>query len=64
MACVCPGLPVLSMQVMYQLLWRALLEPRAASVEEEWEAIQKYSMGVAEVRGGRPSRSTAWAWLR
>ncbi len=52
------------MQVMYQLLWRALLEPRAASVEEEWEAIQKYSMGVAEVRGGRPSRSTAWAWLR
>lgn len=41
---------MLSMQVMYQLLWRALLEPRAASVEEEWEAIQKYSMGVAEVR--------------
>ncbi|KAF5836789.1 hypothetical protein DUNSADRAFT_5416 [Dunaliella salina] len=36
-------------KVMYQLLWRSLLEPRAGSAEEELSAIQEYGQRVASV---------------
>eukprot|EP00967_Tisochrysis_lutea_P142651 scaffold263912_cov21-Tisochrysis_lutea.AAC.1 len=36
-------------QVMYQLLWRSLLEPRASSAAEELSAIQEYGLRVASV---------------
>uniref|UniRef100_A0A7S3VP23 Protein kinase domain-containing protein n=1 Tax=Dunaliella tertiolecta TaxID=3047 RepID=A0A7S3VP23_DUNTE len=34
-------------KVMYQLLWRSLLEPRASSAAEELSAIQEYGLRVA-----------------